>query len=184
MRELIELPLGSAGEEYVARRLANGNALSRSVLRSSPAPAQSPVALVPAGTDPQRALRLDEGGLVRREPAIAELPPRLDRPMSVAGAVFVVEDRVARRGDPALARRRVPLAFFGDEVYWWTAAAAEIHDVLRAAASHHLNCFVTIADGLAESLSKENLSRLSRLTTVVALNAYDDESFVLWPLDG
>jgi hypothetical protein len=183
MPRLIELPLGSAGEEYVARRLAIGNAFSRLVLRSSHTPAPSPVALVPAGTDLQRALRLDEGGLVRRELAIAELRSRLDRSMSVAGAVFVVEDHVRRRGDPALARRRVPLALFGDEVYWWTAEAAESPDVLRAAASHQLNCFVTIAGGLGESLSEDDFSQLERATTVVALNAYDDESFVLWPLD-
>src|SRR2546423_513617 len=97
-----------------------------------------------------------------------------------AGAVFVAEDPCARRSDPAVARRPVRVSFFGDEVYCWTPVAEEIPEAVRAAARYRVNQFVMHAPaGLPEEISAAALAELAGMTTVVALDAYDGETFVL-----
>jgi hypothetical protein len=175
LERLIELGLGEAGEAYVRRRLSNGKSLAREVLRTSQKRSEEPVALVPPMTTLERALRLDEGGLASREAAIDALRATLADDLATPGRMLVVEDELAHRGDPALARRNMPLSFFGDEVYCWTADPVRIPDVLDASASHFVHGFVTAADPLNADISAAELAALARATSVIALNAYDDE---------
>ena len=168
---IVALPLETAGLDRLSRALEGGSSLSRSILETHPEGTGEAVALVPPGTGLERALRLDEGGLLRRDVAIEALRAMLEAPMSAPGAAFIVEHRLARRGDPALEQKRVRISFFGEEVYCWSAEAAEIPEVLRAAASHGVNCFVSVADlDLGEEISEAELEALAGATRSVAIS--------------
>src|SRR5437588_2104973 len=116
---LEQLALGEAGRRHVRLRLEQARSLSRSVLAALPDGTGDPTAIVPAATELERALRFEEGGLLRTDVSRRALESILDPPMASPGAVFVAEDPLRRCSDPALARERTSLSCFHDEVYWW-----------------------------------------------------------------
>jgi hypothetical protein len=178
---VVELPLGPPGLAIVRAALAGGRSLLRALLER--VDEGRATGLVPRGTLLERALRVEEGGLLGRSDGVRALATAVAPAMRASGCVFVAAHQLLERRDPAVGRpsERASVSFFGDEVYYWTLDPAGIDAVVRAAASWGATHLVTHApQGLPEELDAASLERLANEAQLVALDAYDEESFVLW----
>jgi hypothetical protein len=184
--QLHKVDLGEAGTEYLRKRLSEGLSLSRAVLRELNVRQGDVVTYAPPEI-PQSALsNFDQGGVMGAERSQDHIERVLGEAMSSHEQnVLVAENRLAKRDDPVLRRRRVRTFIFGDETYHWTSARTEIDAVLRSAASHWLTCFVTsIEHELGASPSAKDLQWLATKVELLAISAYDEEGYVVWSARG
>jgi hypothetical protein len=180
MSEIISIRLGARGLDFVREALEQGLSLSRAVLHDWRSDDGELLTFLPRGLEKKRALVFDRGGVSTPEASTRSLVQLVEGAFAAGPAVFVAENRLARRNDPVLARARAKTSFYEDEVYHWTTSPPEVAGVLRAAASHWQNCFVVGArEGLPETLSERDLRELARVDCL-AVSAYDEEGFVIW----
>jgi hypothetical protein len=177
--------------DWLQRSLAGGHQLSAAVLAAAPFDRGRLRALVPSDITADHITKFHEGGVVKGSVADAALAPLLDDLTQSGAACVVVEDDVARRSDPFVARISIPSAFFGDRVVHWCdlepgsgAAAAKV--IRSSAFGYPLNAFVatkSCADlGLinGRSLGGTLVSAVVGSLLAVIVSAFDNESFLVW----
>lgn len=185
----VELPRGRA-RGWIEKSLAAGDGVAAAVLADPPFAGGRFRSFVPADTPAERLARLEEGGLVDAEAALAALATELDNLKRRGASSLVVEDDVGRRGDPAVASSEAATSFIGDRVVSWAdlkPGACELAArVTNYASGYPLNAFVSSRSaaelGLVDrgTLSEGFGARVAATVMAVIVSTFDAESYLVW----
>lgn len=194
MKEYRGHQLGHEGRSFVDARLRAGNTLSGLVFkrhRDERERAQC-VSWLPGDVAPEAITKFAEGGIAALEESRRWLVSVIQSYLaSGPDRLVVMEDALARRGDPVLDRLQSTVRYHGDEVYRTLTVVSSnefaINTTLaEAEAPHQLVCVFTCgssphASGSAE-IEQPELESWADLASAVAVKAYDGEGYVFCSL--
>ena len=182
--------ISPGGAAWVRASLERGRALSAAVLEAVDLAAGGAVAVVPAGTSPERTAALATGGLAVVHDAADELDAVLSEGVGGRPCTLLVEDAHALASDAwVTARHRPGVATVGDVVVQWLALPARPGEagafVRRKGGGYPTNAFVVAATpaelGLDPPGPLDALpAAVAAAVEAVVVAAYDAESFVVW----
>lgn len=185
----IETGLRSEAHSWFESSLRQGFDLSDVVLAKHAVASGTFFALVPEDFARSR-LDFAVGGVVRQESAQAGLSVLLEHFREDGAQCVIVEDDLVRRMDPAVYRRKEPMAFLGDRVIHWCDLTANIGEAVETiaggASGYPLNGFVTTRSSMDLGLADRQQvpaglsARVAESLVAVICSAFDAESFVVW----
>ncbi len=209
--ELEKRPLGAVGMHYVRDRLRAGKSFSKAILANRNLDAGTVSAILPASVSREASTRFRIGGILAREQeqplkhitnqtgqALRSEPIGNARPWLVElistflddeGRACLVENALARLGDPWLARSRSRIAYFGDEVFHILLSHDSRRDIEDAVREAHsiwppsiggLICIPSDITDVPSILTLDLINKLALSAVAVFVGAYDGESYLLW----
>jgi hypothetical protein len=112
----------------------------------------------------------------------------LDRVLSTVecnGGTLVIEDELARVGDPFLSRVPDRFSIYGEDILWRLAwPLSQPSAVIRKHSSGYpTNAFLLTSNIDEDKLDEPTAVQLTRSVRLIICAAYDAESFVLWSTD-
>jgi hypothetical protein len=208
-----EHKFGLEGTKYVKECLSHGKTLAQNILNSLNLDAGYVVTLLPSDTDPEAAVDFEHG--------VLPLPPESEWHDSLAengsksvwvpihnmnfyvesiveaflhakeGHVCIIEENLARAGDPALSSRKIRPLIFDSEVYYllrgkWVKRT-EIEEAIKQ--SHTIPYFIGALTFLPKGinflksdgfLAIEEIKILAENAQKIFVGAYDGEGYLIW----
>jgi hypothetical protein len=190
MCNLIEIPLGSEGAEYLRSCLSQGEGLCASVLKLV-ADKGTTIALVPAGTSEARTKEMRTGGLMSRGDMKTWLASHVFRKLSSNPQTsFIVQDIWAKPSDKYVLSRKEQKFFSAPTGVYYVfngadvpASIAESVDVVES------YLFVAVLtqwtpdiDKLAPDQMVDNavIENIAANAREIFVSAYDQEGLIIW----
>jgi hypothetical protein len=145
--------------------------------------------LAPEQIDPALLADPTSGGVVWGVRAWEALTDVLDELARRGAACVVVEEDLARRGDPAALVEGITGGYVGDRVLHWSSLADGSQRALaaiRVPSGYPTNAFLSSATDVdlglvpGADLPDDIGSRVARTLVAVIVAAYDDETYMVW----
>ena len=187
---LRQIMLGDEGLTFMRACLNEGGKLSQiaqAILSSRDGSCFTPM---PEHVGYERALEFEAGGLMPRKMHLDWIE---DRVLSFCNkdrkSLFVVEDRVLRRGDKSVTELPVNFFYLQNAVHFFveckSASLGQVEAALREVRSFRFVAFLIEGhDGLhltrGSSLEDAMLSQIGERISEIFLSAYDQEGIVVW----
>jgi hypothetical protein len=206
-----ERELSKKALSYIAKCLSDGHTLSRLLLQAIRLDKGSVTTFLPESLGVDEAEDFQHGGKLPQPPpsewrqwghlvlkpipsAIDDLVRTIREFLSRPGMepICLLENELAERGDPGLARDTSKLVYFESEVYHVLTAEMAVEEqilqAIREAQSIPLfvGCLATLDPEsrldprTAETVSLEDLSRIAQRVEKIFVRAYDGESYLIW----
>jgi hypothetical protein len=190
-KQLVEVPLGEAGLDYVRSALQGDTTFSREVLRAGFSDGCAS-ALVPVGTALPRALAFDQGGFVSASAAenwLVQHVVSLCR--SIPDSVVLFEDKWGgRKGEDAVMAGN-ETKFFHDQFVNYFVEGRKANNTSVAEALGTPASFLLLGAFIRYPLTEAQLPadltvddsvlhELAANTVELYVSAYDRESYVIW----
>lgn len=184
-------PDKNKAREWVKRWLGAGHGVSAAVLNSESFAQGRFCTFVADDVDPEQLPGFTAGDVVGTNAANAWLAQTLDELSRKGASCVLVEDDLANRTDPALARSEIPAAFIRDRVVSWSDLEAgsgpdAVKAILNVGSGYPRNAFVvgqSAAElGLADrqQVPEDFPGQVAKSLLAVIVSIFDDESYLVW----
>lgn len=184
MSDLLELAVDAKCLSYLERLLRSGKSLSHLLWESVDFAAGKIHILLSKQVSGHEIRDFALGGIGSIKPARSTLAEIAIRYLQEPGKQIVLEEGLARAGDPAV-RNKTGVLFLGDEIYY---AAEKIDNpeqmerfLMQPRYSLGLvGIFSAVAPGQVSKISQTQLARLVEVTEKIVVGAFDGEGYLLW----
>jgi hypothetical protein len=184
MSELQELAIDAKCLSYLERVLRSGKSLSRLLLERVDFAAGKIHALLSRQVSGHEIQDFASGGIGSIKPARSTLAKIAIRYLQEPGKQIVLEEGLARAGDPAVGNKKGVL-FLGDEIYYVAEKtdSAEQMEQFFMQPRYSLGLvgiFSVAAPGPFPKTSQTELARFVEAAEKIVVGAFDGEGYLLW----